>query len=148
MSNTSSASKELIAYIGLGDAGIYGAYLPVKTPYGSTSSFFRSYDRDLTEYYPKLMDGGFVLDKSKVSLNDLTHHVVSGPICDLSLPPGSINRFMTKETESIVDPADARSMDYISLDMYVELCRRLRGVRIGKRVGNEIRWEDGEVERF
>ena len=140
--------KDVLAYIGIGDAGVYGHYLPRKTEHGEISGSFQSYGKDLSEYYPQLMQGGYVIDKSKVHWEELLHHVLSGPMCNLSLPEGTINKASSRENIQTQEPSEAGSMDYVSLDLYLILCRRLKGCRIGKRVKKQIRWEDGSVEEI
>lgn len=103
-------------------------------------------DRRLRSYLGDLVDGAFVVDKRPCSnKTTFTIKVIHGPLRGSWLP----NK--TKETFNGQEPCEnaenAKSMDYISLDLYCDSWRKF-GARIGKRVGEEIHWEDGEKEKI
>ncbi len=102
------------------------------------------YDRRLSPYYGDLAEGGIVIDKRPcVGHPSFIEAVISGPMLKESLPSHTRQR-MFSDAESCDDVKTCRAMDYVSMDLYLNLWRSL-GAKIGKRNGNEIVWDNGDV---
>jgi hypothetical protein len=102
------------------------------------------YDRRLSPYYGDLAEGGIVIDKRPcLSHSSFIEMVISGPMLKESLPSHSCER-MFSDVQPCDDARCCKGMDCISMDLYLDLWRPL-GAKIGKRVGNEIVWENGDV---
>lgn len=69
--------------------------------------------------------------------------VVSGPMLKESLPSGC-KQVLFEGPTPVKEGEKFGGFDYIALDVYLDIWRRF-GARIGKRMGESIQWEDGEV---
>jgi len=115
--------------------------------------------------FQDLEEGGFAIDKKELlaTSGEARSMVVNGPMVDITLAPGSIDKFDLHENAELMLPGlgggyktlAARAvadrswtgLDSMSLDLYVAMWREL-GARIGQRRGNDIEWEDGEIEKI
>jgi hypothetical protein len=138
----SNAYKQEWQICGIAEAGVYATTVPVK--WGSSTSI-----GSVTTYVPmlkaevgNLIEGGVVVDKRTVKIDNLIHYVVSGPMLDTQLPPGTAKDW--DKVKPCEDAKNLKSFDYVSLDLYLKLWREL-GARIGQRKGDQIIWEDGRV---
>jgi len=120
------------------------------------------YSRRLGPYFGELKDGGVVVDKWTVDFKTGYNLVVHGPMVDVTLPPKTIDKFDGQISDVMLiglqgsfqamalkkrtDPKWS-GLDSVSLDLYCDLWRQA-GARIGKRIGNEIHWEDGAVSEI
>lgn len=124
-----------------------GVYAQGPNPYGSTPSSITTYDNRLENYFHRLMEGGTVIDKRpafEANFNAAVRGVVSGPMLNPLLPDGTVNRLFSGNI-SAQEAGQLSGLDNVSLDLYLAYWRKL-GVRIGKRQGDSIVWEDGTIE--
>jgi len=134
----------------------------------STSFYCREFtDGGLESPLVKLEEGGWLLDKTAAPLDRVIDGVVSGPMLDITLPPGTIDRFGKKEKAAaarmlgvgglqggfatvtalaITEPETKQygSLDSISLDLYLDYWRGL-GAKVGRKIGGLVEWE-GQIE--
>ena len=133
--------KQEYIYLGIALSGVYACG---ETKYGENSKTTCSIeipDRRLTPYLGNMKEGSFVVDKRTCAQEDIIHWVISGPMVDFDLPEKT-----RKDWDKIVACSDIKecsSMNYVSFDLYIDLWRSL-GARVGKRVGDVIKWENGE----
>lgn len=133
--------KREYTYLGIGDAGVY-AEAPNK--YSKHPASITIYDTRLSAYFGDLAEGGIVVDKRPcTNRDDFVKAVVSGPMRGSWLPEKTREGF--GGNVSCNDANEAGALDYVSTDLYLDLWRD-KGARIGKRVGDEIHWEDGKHE--
>jgi hypothetical protein len=140
--------KQQYGYIGRGAAGVYAATPPEKCKYSTQKVTIESStsipDSRLYPYYGELLENGYVIDKARISTTrEFIHAVVSGPMVKLALSDNTISDYYVI---SEAFKAPDRSV-FVSLNLYVNFWREL-GARIAKRIGNQIVWEDGEVEEI
>lgn len=130
--------------LGIAEAGVYGQG---PNPYGSTPSSITTYDNRLENYFHRLMEGGTVIDKRPafaLNYDAAVSAVYRGPMLNPKLPEQTVNRLF----EGNIPASQAgkpNSIDSVSLDVYLAYWRPL-GVRVGKRQGDSIVWEDGTIE--
>jgi hypothetical protein len=112
-----------------------------------------------------LADGGVCIDKRVCDESAVITGVMSGPMADVSLAPGTTDRFCdvaSKASPHFLEglamsgwgplllhglasgetPERYGSLDRIALDLYAAFWARL-GARVGYRAGPVIRWLDG-----
>ena len=131
--------KPEYTYLGIAAGGVY-ARMPNRYS-KDTSVSVTIYDTKLSPYFGDMAENGIVVDKRPcIDHEDFVSAVVCGPMLQESLPPKS------KRTWDGVVPCesakDANSLDFISLDLYLD-CWRALGACIGRRVGDTIEWESG-----
>lgn len=143
--------KQDLVFLGIALGGPYGRGKTKFSKNSTTTSSMSSYE-DLSYHYGDLVDGAPVVDKSKLSVDQICSGL-SYPNLDVDLPDGcagdwdrqpfpfSADRALAKE----MGPDGYRAAYTVSLDIHVEMCRRM-GARVGKRQGDQIVWEDGGVE--
>lgn len=138
--------KKEYTTLGIAAAGCYATCPPVQYGNGTTvESSVSIPDSRLIPYLGDLADGGVVIDKRPcIKRDDFVHWIVKGPMLKESLPGGCRNVPFSRDIIPCDDPKACGGYDYIALDLYMELWRGL-GARIGTRVGDVIKWEDGEV---
>jgi hypothetical protein len=139
------AYKKEYTTLGVGGGGVHAT---APSQWSDTTAQITIYDRRLTPYFGDLVEGGVVIDKRPcVDRDDYVKMVVSGPILQESLPPGHKNVFDYGSPRTII-PCTTEDkfsgLDYVSLDIYLALWSKM-GAKIGKRVGDEIHWENGEI---
>ncbi len=123
----------------------------------SRVSFYTNRLDDCLDY---ATEGCTILDKSMVAESDLIHNVISGPMVDVSLPPNTVDRFTTKDKQTASNmlpglggayavlaktaieetPEKYGSLDKLSLDLYVDLWRKL-GAKVGTYTKGKVVWE-------
>lgn len=125
--------------------------------YGACST--STYDSRLAPYLGHLVEGGWVIDKRGIQHRDgFVAAVLAAPLVDTRLEGDA------REECPAIDPffgaalaaggwwpaavkmANPRwaGLDSVSVTRYVDYWRG-HGARIGRRFGNEVRWEDGAV---
>ena len=131
-----NAYKQEFTTLGIASAGVYatiGDNVSVNIP-----------DNRLAPYFGDLAENGIVIDKRPcVERDDFAHMVVSGPMFKESLPEKTVLGW-DRIPKPCNDWRDAKSFDYISIDVYLDMWRNV-GAKIGRRVGNTIVWECGQV---
>lgn len=132
---------------------------------GWRSGSVHAYDRRITCYYGQLIDGGIVIDRHDV-LDRRPSLAISSPILDSHIKQVSrfadavagCDTFMldvlsdqsafgglaTLAKAATTDKAIG-SFDKLPVSQWVAWWKNL-GARIGQRVGNNIVWDDGEVD--
>lgn len=118
----------------------------------------------LAGYLEDATEGAYVYDARNTEANLFTRFVLSGPIDDATLPPGTVQRFEDREAMAAMMPGldggfeaiaasvlrDDRpfgfgSVDYVAPDVYEALLREyIPGVRFGRVWDGAVTWE-GEV---
>ncbi len=140
---TTKPYKSEYTTLGIAMAGVYAT---CHNPLGDMACSVTIYDTKIEAYYGDLVEGGVVIDKRPcVDREDFVSMVVSGPMLKESLPSGHKEVFDFGYPRTLVacSAEDKFSgFDYIALDIYLGIWRKA-GAQIGKRVGNEIHWEDG-----
>jgi len=96
----------------------------------TTRSSVSGLSGELEDYITAVIDGGYVVDKRNVPIDVLTRWVVSGPMMRDDLPAGHCSPPFGKDpspmtVEELIGRFDGISMTYISIDLYVELWKRL-----------------------
>lgn len=135
----SDAYKKEYTILGIGDGGCWAR---AKSNFSDTSASITIYDKRLSCYYGDVIEGGIVIDKRPcVKRKDFVRLAFKCAILNEGLPPKSKQGWDMKIVPC-VDARDAGGMDYISLDIYLNLWESF-GARIGTRVGDEIVWRDG-----
>lgn len=137
------AYKQEYDYLGIAMGGVYGRGPSKWSKDGFSVSIP---DKRLSPYYGDLIEGGIVVDKRPCIEKDearFVNRVYLSPLLKKSLPPKTMCKLFEKE-EPCEDVTQCGPIDYISMDLYLDLWRK-EGAKIGKRVGNEIHWENGEV---
>lgn len=133
--------KNEYTYLGIAAAGVY-AEAPNK--YSKHPASITIYDRRLRAYFGDMAEGGIVVDKRPcLEHPDFYRMVISGPMRGSWLSEKT--RETMHDTVKCHNAHEAKAFDYISTDLYLALWRDM-GAKIGKRVGNEIHWEDGTKE--
>ena len=130
----------------------------VNGEYGAGSSM-SSYTSRLGPFLGRLADGGVVIDKWDVPFKVAYDLAVNGPMVNVDLPdggqdpapevpgfmlPGLGGAFLALAAIKASKPG-WRGFDRISLREYTEMWRSA-GARVGRRMGDQIHWEDGVVE--
>lgn len=133
--------KQEYTTLGIALAGCY-ATAPGYTK-DSTCSI-TIYDKRLNAYLGNLVEGGTVIDKRTCAESDVIQYVFNGPMLKETLPSGTVDR-MWEKGPMPYDGSEYRSSDFIALDLYISFWKNL-GARIGKRIGDSIHWNDGEIQ--
>lgn len=130
---------------GIAQSGVYFSRVQ-KHENGSTSSSCSGYDTNVQDHLHRLADGGVFIDKRKVSDDALSQGTFSGPMLNELLPPNHVSRFMSPLEGVPYEPGQPLGgLDYVGLGVYSAIWREV-GARIGVRVGDVMRWEDGTEE--
>ena len=144
--------KQEYSTLGIALAGVH-ATAPNQWS-SSTAISIQIPDKRLNCYLGNLIEGGTVIDKRTCDEDDVFEYVVSGPMLQESLPNGTMSAAFCSDSHSLQrrnvpikceDVRKCKSFDYIALDLYCELWSGL-GARIGKRLGDTIMWNDGEIQ--
>lgn len=129
--------KDNLLLIGIVDAGWYAKGI-------SSMGYLmgvRSYEAG--ELPPKdwmVHEGCIVMDGRKVESDTQIREAYCGPICDVSLPPGSFSKLLDRVSKYTGEKLG--SLDSVSLDIFIDL-RRKAGYRIGKIENGVVVWENG-----
>lgn len=129
------------------------------------SGSVHAYDSRITCYYGQLIDGGIVIDRHDV-LDKRPSLSISSPMLDSHIKqvsrfadaiatndnfmldalsdPGSFGGLATLAKAATTDKAIG-AFDYLPLSQWVAWWKNL-GARVGRRVGDNIVWDDGEVD--
>ena len=151
------AYEQRLAVLSIGLAGCNG-----ETVDGGSITY---YDSRLKAYYGEVVEGGFVIDKSK-PLNMKPGLAYRSPMCKGCLNPGAVDR-MPDCSDSIVAHAIADDagnpasylaklaiatagsefggFDFVAPDLYAAWWLK-HGARVGKRNCGTIMWSDGVSE--
>jgi len=148
--------EQRVAVLWIGLAGVHSDNVD-----GSATTY---YDTRLRAYYGEVVEGGFVIDKSKV-LDKKPGLAISSPMCKGCLNPGVVDA-MPDPSDSIVAHAIANDpnnpmkglaqlavatkgkfggLDFIAPDLFAAWWLE-KGARVGKRVGDFIEWTDGKEQ--
>lgn len=128
--------KDNFLLIGIVDAGWYAKGISSMGCLMSVTSY------EVGELPPKdwmVHEGCIVMDGRKVESNTQILEAYRGPMCDVSLPPGSCSKLLDKVSKYTGEKLG--SLDSVSLDIFVDIRRKL-GYRIGKIEGRKVVWED------
>lgn len=144
-----------------GTGCVNGVVEPVVSATGSTCGTMSSYDRILAPFLSELIEGGTVIDKWSIPDPVFSRLVISGPMCNAMLAddavdqcpeipgymlaPGGLEGGFRDLAAIKVSNPKWTGMDYVSVKTFTAMWREA-GARIGKRVGNQIQWEDGAVD--
>ena len=84
-----------------------------------------------------------MFDKRNMSYENVVTSCFSYPIPKTTLPPKTFESFKTSKEESVDlnNLPELGSLDYISLDVYAVLIRKL-GARIGRYIQGKVVWEN------
>jgi hypothetical protein len=121
------------------------------------------YDTRLRAYYGELVEGGFVIDKSKV-LAEKPGLVIASPLCKGSMKPGTTDALGDVSDNFVANaiandrnnPASVLAklaiagfggFDYVAPDLYAAWWLD-KGARVGTRIGDTIHWSDGIIEQI
>jgi len=150
--------EKRMATLAIGLAGVYG-----ETVDGASVTF---YDTRLRAYYGELVEGGFVVDKSKV-LESKPGLAVSSPMCKGDMKPGTSDalgdvsdNFVANAiandgnnpasflaTLAVASKGHFGGFDFVAPDVYAAWWLD-KGARVGTRIGDTIQWSDGIVEQI
>jgi hypothetical protein len=144
-----------LSVLGIGLGGCHG-----ETVDGGHITY---YDTRLRAYLGELVEGGYVIDKSK-PLAERPSLAYMSPMCKGALPSGTTEEFHIAPDNFVANaianesgnPAAgiARMMlaiprcgafDYVAPDVYAAWWMR-QGARVGQRKGDSIVWSDGSQE--
>lgn len=109
-------------------------------------SSISGYDKRLERAYVKLREGGWVVDKRPAFKKDYEaayRAVISGPMDEPSLPDNAIDHWGVKIENPDLDTL--KGYDYAGMGVYSAYWENL-GARIGRRRGDNIVWNDGDIE--
>ncbi len=128
---------------------------------GSRASISGMYG-PLSGYYGELIDGGWVIDKSK-PLDARPGLAVMSPMVDGRLADGAVDIFQGVDSflgaalsspeafgglaQMAVIAPECGAFDYVSPTAFAAWWRD-KGARIGQRRGNRVIWEDGAIEEI
>ena len=135
--------KQEYSTLGIALAGVH-ATAPNQWS-SSTAISIQIPDKRLNCYLGNLIEGGTVIDKRTCDEDDVFEYVVSGPMLQESLPNGTMSAAFCPAPIKCESVRDCKSFDYIALDLYCAYWSNL-GARIGKRIGDTIVWNDGEIQ--
>lgn len=99
-------------------------------------------DSDIEKYFVYLKEGGIVIDKRSIKSEEAINWVIKGPMLDETLPPNT-KKVLFQGELACTDAKECSGVESVSLDLYCQLWEFL-GAKIGKRVGNNIEWNDGK----
>jgi hypothetical protein len=129
--------------VGRGKAGWHAQGISSGNKFSSSGGTFEHYVSEAPEGCP-------VYDAENADYDAFAKFTISGPMCDVTLPPGQVNRFSlgdskkyaTERSEHATERSEYSSFDFVPLDIYLNLLRdRVPGVRFGKVVNHTVVWE-------
>ncbi len=150
--------EQRLAVLDKGLAGCHGSTID--------SASITYYDTRIRGYYGELVEGGFVLDKSKIlCANPML--AISSPMCKGGMKPGTIdamgdcsdnfvanaianqsnNPMSTLAQLAIVSKGKFNGLDFVAPDLYAAWWLE-KGARVGTRIGGAIHWSDGIIEQI
>lgn len=133
--------------MGQGESSPHGQCEPQVHGTSTSRSSVSGLHYSLEDNYCCLVEGGYVVDNREVYKTNAEaayRQLVSGPMADETLPPGQFCRTFN-QIEPYVEGMELRGFDFVSLDVFVSLWRKV-GSRTGRRQGDNIMWDDGSVE--
>lgn len=136
-----------LVLLGQGESSPHGTCVPRVYPTSSERSSVSGLHYSLEDNFCCLVEGGYVVDNRALYKNNFEvacRQLVSGPMADETLPPGKMSRAYN-DICPYEEGMEVRGMDYVSLDVYVSLWRKV-GSRTGRRQGDNILWDDGTIE--
>jgi hypothetical protein len=100
-------------------------------------------------------EGALVYDAEGADADAFTRHVISGPMLSWDVPAGHVYRFAQPQTcgnwvedrRLFAEPWNGQELggfDYVSLDVFEALLRRVPGIRIGRVRRGAVAWEEGQ----
>ena len=108
----------------------------------------------LEGYLSEAEDGTPIYDADEADFDAFSELVISGPMEDVSLPPGTISSSGDDATLVRMLPglqdgfatiaklklAGYTSLDYVATDVYLGMLAKIPGMKIGKVVGHKVVW--------
>lgn len=131
------------------DGNVVGEHPYQKSKFYSSRSTSSIPDNRLDCYIGDVIEGGYVIDKRVESLQNIIRHIFGEPRLMTEIPKGKKEvvtfspyrrRFVKVKKGEVL-----KSYDGVATDVLVDYWRKL-GARIGQRKGDNIVWEDGEVQ--
>lgn len=137
--------------IGRGKAGWHASGICNGNRCSSSGGTLEGYAKDAKTGTP-------VYDADKADTDAFTSLVISGPMVDPTLEPGTVKRFGEDEKRAMLGMlpglggafatlatlamADVSSLDYVATDVYLAMLReRVPGVRFGRVERGSVVWE-------
>jgi len=132
--------------IGRGKAGWHAAAHNVSSSGGTLDGYVAQAD-----------EGALVYDGDGADYDTFARLVISGPMVDPGLAPGTVKRFTDTETAArmadglegafkalaeLAQDATYGGLDYVAVDVYEGLLRGVPGVKIGHVRAGVVEWED------
>jgi hypothetical protein len=108
---------------------------------GTYSTKESSSGGSLENYVSKAVKGCLVYDASEADADIFSNHVYTEPMVDVDLPAGNIRMALSKEAEAFVSGIKLRSIDYVSIDIFEKMLRRIPGMKFGKVMKGKVVWE-------
>lgn len=118
---------------------------------------FSSSGGSLEDYLKQAPDGTPVVDAIDADYGAFAKLVIDGPMLDLTLPKGTVSRFGKKDQETLAmmlpglgdafkviglgNLAGFTSLDQVSLDIHLELKRKIPGMKFGVVQNGKVEWE-------
>lgn len=129
-------TKDEYTYLG---RAVAGCYANSRNPHGPPCDV-SIYDMHLARYFGDMAEGAWVLDRKYVPYPDLVEWVYRGAMLRVDYPPGTCGKCFDSETPIPCDDMKSlRSLDYVSLDLYIKHWVTL-GAIAGYRKGRKIIW--------
>lgn len=107
-------------------------------------------------YLSGAVEGCLVYDAAEADREAFTHLVLSGPMCDPELAPGTVNRFTDQTTAARMAPwlggafqqiaaaaqdPEYGGLDYVAVDVYRTLLAKVPGIKLGTVRAGVVVWE-------
>lgn len=140
--------------------GLSGWHASGKDNHGNkvSSSTYDTREGQLNEYVSQAENGALVYDASMADSEEFTDFVCSGPMCDPYLENGKVHSFSKEDRKTALIMAPALSggfqtyallaqdekfsgLDYVAIDIYEALLRKIPGIRLGKVNDGNVIWE-------
>lgn len=118
---------------------------------------FSSSGGSCEEYAKDAPDGTPVVDAIDADYGAFAKLIMAGPMLDVSLPAETVSRFGKKEQETLAKMMPGlggtfatigalnligfSSLDSVSLDIHLEMKRKIPGMKFGTVKGGEVEWE-------
>ena len=134
------AGKNEWFVIGRGFAGWHAKGVNVRSSGGDIVPRTYWTGARMASYLEDAVDGALVYDAEALEGTDaesaFTRQVVSGPMCDPSLPPDGVLRYC--------EPTDGKeftSFDMVGVAVFERVLRQIKGIKIGHVRDGAIEWE-------
>jgi hypothetical protein len=91
-------------------------------------------------YVANAVEGAVIIDSNDIPIDTVATLAISGPIPSQELPARTIQRLLSQPETVEAIPNNLKSLDKVSLDIYVDIYREF-GAKIGRVVGGDAVWE-------